>query len=67
MLVKIKIFVGMILLIASVIYIVRRPGVSMMESAIQGREKRMQKLQEEQEKNQQQSTDDEMQESKQMC
>lgn len=64
MLVKIKIFVGMILLIASVIYIVRRPGVSMMESAIQGREKRMQKLQEEQEKNQQQSTDDEMQESK---
>lgn len=64
MLVKIKIFVGMILLIASVIYIVRRPGVSMMESAIQGREKRMQKLQEEQEKNQQQSTDDEIQESK---
>lgn len=64
MLVKIKIFVGMILLIASVIYIVRRPGVSMMESAIQGREKRMQKLQEEQEKNQQKSTDDEVQESK---
>ena len=38
---KIKIVLGIILIVVSFIYILRRPGVSMMESLMQQREKKM--------------------------
>ena len=38
---NIKIVLGIILIIVSFVYILRRPGVSMMESLLQQREKKM--------------------------
>lgn len=46
---NVKIFIGIILIIISFIYILRKPGVSMMESLIQGRQQKMEKLQAKQE------------------
>lgn len=46
---NVKIFIGIILIIISFIYILRKPGVSMMESLIQDRQKKMEKLQAQQE------------------
>ena len=46
---KIKIVLGIILIIVSFIYILRRPGVSMMESLMQQREKKMEMLKAKQE------------------
>lgn len=46
---NVKIFIGIILIIISFIYILRKPGVSMMESLIQGRQQKMEKLQAQQE------------------
>lgn len=41
---NIKIVLGIILIIVSFVYILRRPGVSMMESLLQQREKKMELL-----------------------
>ena len=46
---KIKIVLGIILIVVSFIYILRRPGVSMMESLMQQREKKMELLKAKQE------------------
>lgn len=46
---NVKIFIGIILIIISFIYILCKPGVSMMESLIQDRQKKMEKLQAQQE------------------
>ena len=46
---NIKIVLGIILIIASFVYIIRRPGVSMMESLLQQREKKMELLKAQQE------------------
>ena len=46
---KIKIVLGIILIVVSFIYILRRPGVSMMESLMQQREKKMERLKAKQE------------------
>lgn len=46
---NVKIFIGIVLIIISFIYILRKPGVSMMESLIQGRQQKMEKLQAKQE------------------
>ena len=46
---NIKIVLGIILIIVSFVYILRRPGVSMMESLLQQREKKMQLLKAQQE------------------
>lgn len=45
MLQDIKIVVGLILIVVSFVYILRRPGVSMIESLLQERQKKMEKLQ----------------------
>lgn len=46
---NIKIVLGIILIIVSFVYILRRPGVSMMESLLQQREKKMELLKAQQE------------------
>lgn len=46
---NIKIVLGIILFIVSFVYILRRPGVSMMESLLQQREKKMELLKAQQE------------------
>lgn len=46
---KIKIVLGIILIVVSFICILRRPGVSMMESLMQQREKKMELLKAKQE------------------
>ena len=46
---NIKIVLGIILIIVSFVYILRRPGVSMMESLLQQREKNMELLKAQQE------------------
>ena len=46
---NIKIVLGIILIIVSFVYILRRPGVSMMESLLQQREKKMELLKAKQE------------------
>ncbi len=46
---NIKIVLGIILIIVSLVYILRRPGVSMMESLLQQREKKMELLKAQQE------------------
>ena len=46
---NIKIVLGIILIIVSFVYILRRPGVSMMESLLQQREKKMDLLKAQQE------------------
>ena len=49
MLSDIKIVLGIALIIVSFVYILRRPGVSMMESLLQQREKKMELLKAQQE------------------
>ena len=46
---NIKIVLGIALIIVSFVYILRRPGVSMMESLLQQREKKMELLKAQQE------------------
>ena len=46
---NIKLVLGIILIIVSFVYILRRPGVSMMESLLQQREKKMELLKAQQE------------------
>lgn len=64
MLQDIKIFVGLILIVVSFVYILRRPGVSMIESLLQERQKKMEKLQAQQEQLQAQQDHPENQEDK---
>ena len=44
MITKLKIAAGLILIVVSFIYILRRPGVSMMESLMNHRQEQMEKL-----------------------
>ena len=46
---NIKIVLGIILIIVSFVYILRRPGVSMMDSLLQQRDKKMELLKAQQE------------------
>lgn len=48
MLTKLKIAAGLILIVVSFIYILRRPGVSMMESLMNHRQEQMEKLERQQ-------------------
>ena len=64
MLQDIKIVVGLILIVVSFVYILRRPRVSMIESLLQERQKKMEKLQAQQEQLQAQQDHPENQEDK---
>ena len=64
MLQDIKIVVGLILIVVSFVYILRRPGVSMIESLLQERPKKMEKLQAQQAQLQAQQDHPENQEDK---
>lgn len=64
MLQDIKIVVGLILIVVSFVYILRRPGVSMIESLLQERQKKMEKLHAQQEQLQAQQEHPENQEDK---
>lgn len=48
MITKLKIAAGLILIVVSFIYILRRPGVSMMESLMNHRQEQMEKLERQQ-------------------